>query len=277
MKVSRAPEKRGGANRTVVYVSLVFAAVVIGVLVTYFTIGFKSPSATGDQSGVAAAPDTSSLVSLPQVTPTPLPPPAATPAPTVGLKLLESGPDPITGLVPNVNFGEVLAEGLVQVDLPGKNAAKTWYTYQVDTATRDITLFFALYNGSPSTLIRTVKIEGYTQGRDLENAELTLFYPEGPERVLAFNRSEGTITLTQQYQQPYGPSIFSPELRVALVNHGIVLRDDAGNINLELQLDLTGLSNSEGMVFQRSAPEVVEDVLSEIQGLVGQIEAKRIR
>jgi hypothetical protein len=95
--------------------------------------------------------------------------------------------------------------------------------------------------------------------------------------VLNFNRSEGTITLTQQYRQPYGPSIFSPELRVALVNHGMLLSDDTGNINVELQLDLTGLSDSEGMVFQRVAPEVVDDVLSEIQGLVDQIEAKRIR
>lgn len=165
----------------------------------------------------------------------------------------------------------------MQVELPGNNAARTWYTYQVDTATRDITLFFALYSGSSNTMVRTVKIEGCTQGHDLENAELTLFYPEGPERVLNFNRGWGTITLTQQYQQPHGPSIFSPELRVALVNHGMALRDDTGNINVELQLDLTGLSDSEVMVFQRSAPEVVEAALSEIQGLVNQIEAKRIR
>jgi len=280
MKVSRAPEKRGGANRTMVYVSLVFAAVVVGVLVTYFTTGFKSPSATGDQSGITAGPntpDTSSLASLPQVTPTPLPQLSATPEPTVGLKLLEPGPGPLAERVPNVKFGEVLAEGLVQLELPGNNIAKTWYTYQVDTATRDITLFFALYNGSSNTMVRTVKIEGYTQGQNLENAELTLFYPEGPERVLNFNRSQGTITLTQQYRQPYGPSIFSPELRVALVNHGMALSDDTGNINVELHLDLTGLSDSEGMVFQRVAPEVVGDVLSEIQGLVNQIEAKRIR
>lgn len=277
MRASRAPERRGGANRTVMYVSLIFAAVIVGVLVTYVTTGFKLPSATGDQSGIAAAPDPKSLAGLPQATPTPLPTPTATPEPTVGLKLLELGPDPITGLVPDVKFGEVLAEGLVQLGLPGNNAAKTWYTYQVDTATRDITLFFALYNGSSNTMVRTVKIEGYTQGHDLENAELTLFYPEGPERVLNFNRGQGTITLTQQYQQPHGPSIFSPDLRVALVNQGMTLHDDTGDINMELQLDLTGLSDSEVMVFQRSAPEVVKAALSEIQGLVNQIEAKRIR
>jgi hypothetical protein len=280
MKVSRTPEKRGGGNRTLVYVSLVFAVVIIGVVVTYFTTGFNLPSATGDQSELASAPNTphtSSLASLPQVAPTPLPPPAATPEPTVGLKLLEPGSGPLAGRVPDVKFGEVLAEGLVQVELPGNNAAKTWYTYQVDTATRDITLFFALYHGSSNTMVRTVKIEGYAQGQELENAELTLFYPEGPQRVLTFNRGQGTITLAQQYRQPYGPSIFSPELRVALVNHGIELRDDTGNIKAELQLDLTGLSDSEGMVFQQVAPEVVEDALSEIQGLVNQIEDKRVR
>jgi hypothetical protein len=264
MKVSRTPEKRGGGNRAMIYVSLIFGAVIIGVLVTYFTTGFRSPATMGDQLEVAGATNTTSLVSLPRVTPTPLPPVAATPEPTVGLKLLEPGPDPMNGLVPNVSFGKVLAEGLVQVELPGNNSAKTWYTYQVDTATRDITLFFGLYSGSSNTMVRTVKIEGYTQGQDLESAELTLFYPEEPERVLTFNRSQGTITLVQQYQQPYGPSIFSPELRVALVNHGMALSDETGNINVELHLDLTGLSNSESMVFQRFNPEVVEYVLSEI-------------
>jgi hypothetical protein len=277
MKVSGTPEKWGGGNKAMMYASLIFGAVIIGVLVTYFTTGFKSPAATVDQLEVAGAANTMSLVSLPGVTPTPLPPLAATPEPTVGLKLLEPGPDPMTGLVPDVKFGEVLAEGLVQVELPGNNAAKTWYTYQVDTATRNMTLFFALYSGSSNTMVRTVKIEGYTRGQNLENAELTLFYPEGPERTLFFNRRQGTITLVQQYQQPYGPSIFSPELRVALVNHGMKLSDETGNINVELQLDLTGLSDSEGMVFQRFNPEVVEYVLSEIQGLVDQIEAKRLR
>jgi hypothetical protein len=71
--------------------------------------------------------------------------------------------------------------------------------------------------------------------------------------------------------------MFSPELRVALVNQRMELKDETGTISAELQLDLTGLSDSEVIVFQRSAPGTVEDVLSELQALVGQIEGRRVK
>jgi hypothetical protein len=64
---------------------------------------------------------------------------------------------------------------------------------------------------------------------------------------------------------------------VALVNQRMLLKDETGSISTELQLDLTGLSNSEVLVFQRSAPEIVDDVLSELQDLVSQVEGKRIK
>lgn len=276
MRVSRAPEKRGGTNRIVLYLSLVVAAVVIGILVTYFTTGFESRSATGDQSGITeVAAKNASGVS--QLAPTPVPPVTATPVPTVALRMLESEPQPLPEFIPDVQFGEVLAEGFLDINLPGNNTSQSWYTFQVDTATRDITLFFAIYDQSQTTIVRTVKIDGYTQGTNLESAEVTLFYPEGPERVVVFDRNQGTITLTQQMRQPYGPSMFSPELRVALVNQRMELKDETGTISAELQLDLTGLSDSEVIVFQRSAPGTVEDVLSELQALVGQIEGRRVK
>ena len=276
MRVSRAPERRGGTNKIVLYLALIFAAVVIGILVTYFATGFDSRSATGDQTGIpeVAANSTSGVG---QLAPTPIPPVTATPVPTVAMKLLEAEPQPLPRFVPDVHFGEVLSEGFVDINLPGKNAHQSWYTFQVDTATRDITLFFAIYDQPQSTIIRTVKIEGYTQGTDLESAEVTLYYPEGPERVIVFNRDQGTITLTQQIRQPYGPSLFSPELRVALVNQRMRLKDETGSISTELQLDLSGLSDSEVLVFQRTAPEIVDDVLSELQDLVRQVEGKRIK
>ena len=276
MRVSRAPEKRGGANRIVLYLSLVFAAIAIVILVTYLTTGFELRSATGDQSGITeVASNNSSGVS--QSEPTPIPPATATPVPTVALRMLESEPQTQPELIPDVQFGEVLSEGFVDINLPGNNTNQSWYTFQVDTATRDITLFFAIYDQSQSSIVRTVKIDGYTQGNGLASAEVTLFYPEGPERVVVFDRNQGTITLTQQMRQPYGPSVFSPELRVALVNQRMELKDKTGTISAELQLDLTGLSDSEVMVFKKSAPEIVDDVLFELQGLVRQIEGGRVK
>jgi hypothetical protein len=276
MRVSRAPEKRGSANRIVLYLSLVVAAVVIGILVTYFATGFESRSATGDQSGITdVAANNDSSVS--QLAPTPVPPVTAMPVPTVALRMLEAEPQPPPVFIPDVQFGEVLAEGFLDINLPGNNTNQSWYTFQVDTATRDLTLFFAIYDQSQSTIVRTVKIDGYSQGNDLENAEVTLFYPEGPERVVAFDRNQGTITLTQQMRQPYGPSMFSPELRVALVNQRMELKDETGTISAELQLDLTGLSDSEVMVFKKSAPGTVDEVLSELQDLVRQIEGGRAK
>jgi hypothetical protein len=92
-----------------------------------------------------------------------------------------------------------------------------------------------------------------------------------------FDGNQGTITLTQQIRQPYGPSLFSPELRVALVNQRMLLKDETGAISTELQLDLSGLSDSEVLEFQRTAPEIVDDVLSELQDLVRQVEGKRLK
>jgi hypothetical protein len=276
MRISRAPERRGGTNKIVLYLALIFAAVVIGILVTYFATGFDSRSATGDQTGIPEV-AANSTAGVGQLAPTPIPPATATPVPTVAMKLLEAEPQPLPRFVPDVQFGEVLSEGFVDINLPGNNAHQSWYTFQVDTATRDITLFFAVYDQSQGTIIRTVKIEGYTQGTDLEIAEVTLYYPQGPERVIVFDGNQGTITLTQQIRQPYGPSLFSPKLRVALVNQRMLLKDETGAISTELQLDLSGLSDSEVLVFQRTAPEIVDDVLSELQDLVRQVEGKRIK
>lgn len=270
MKISRSPEKRGGINKIWLYISLVSTVVVVGILITYFTAGFESRSATGDQTGL------SDLAASPaQVAPNADPIPTATPEPRSDLMLLATEPISLPRAIPDAKFGEVLSEGLVDIDLPGEVTAESWYTFQVNTSTRDITLFFAIYGDSPDTITRTVKIEGYTQRGNLSIAEVTLFYPEGTERLIIFDGQQGVITLAQQYPQPYGPSMFSPELRVAMVNQKMVLTDDSGNISTQLQLDLSGLSDSEHIVFKRSAPELVNAALSEIQAIVMQIEDKR--
>jgi hypothetical protein len=275
MRVSRAPERRGGVNKAVLFISLIGAAIVVGVLVTYFTTGFESWAANGEVSQAASngnpSPEQQGAADSEGDEPT------ATPMPTVAVTMLEAESAQSPLFIPDVHFGEVLAQGFVDVKLPGNHTAQSWYTYQVNTVSRDITLFFAIYDSSLGNIVRTVKIEQYSQGSNVERAEVTLFYPEAGDRVIVFDRDQGKMTVTQHIQQPYGPSLFSPELRVNLVTQRVLLADQTGDINAELQLDLTGLSDSEVIVFQRTAPNVVSEVLSEIKDLVNQIEAKRPR
>jgi hypothetical protein len=164
---------------------------------------------------------------------------------------------------------------LLDLVLPGDIVSECWYTFQVDTATRNITLFFALYGDSPETIVRTVKIEDYSRQSGVSNAEVTLFHPEGPERLVAFDGQRGVVTLSQKFEQPYGPSMFSPALRVAMVHQKMVLTDDTGTNSAQLQFDLSGLSDSEHLDFERTDPDLVGAALLEIQALVEQIEGKR--
>ena len=82
----------------------------------------------------------------------------------------------------------------------------------------------------------------------------------------------GSIALEQQYRLPTGPSMFSAGLRRALVFYGMELYDEAGEIEVQLHLDLSGLSQSEGLEFKRLVPGAVYDALGELQFPVEQIE-----
>ena len=280
MRVSRAPEKRGNPKMPAIFLSFVAASLTLAAIIVYFTIGFDSTLAMVTQSGESQT-SASNLPAIidPEVNilPTAAPLPEPTPIPAVAITLLEAEAEPAPLPVPLVKFGEVLAEGLVELALPANHLVETWYTFQVDTSTGDITLFFAPYD-SLDNIVGTVKVEDYAQGRLLDNAEITLAYPDAPDRVLTFDGPAGTMSLSQEQDwQPYGPSLFSLDLRVALVEQDIKLRDQSGDTTAGLQLDLTGLSNSEWINYQRSEPEVVDRVLLEIQLLVDQIESKRTK
>jgi hypothetical protein len=177
---------------------------------------------------------------------------------------------------PDAVFGEVLEEGLTELRYPRGEVVKSWYSFQVDTETRDITLFFAQYDDALDTILSTVRIDNYTKGTNLENAEVVLNFQDGSARTLSFDRNEGTINLNQQYMLPVGPSMLSSDLRRALVYYGMELQDTSGDVQVELHLDLSGLSQSEGLEFTKFVPETVEDVLQELQTLVQQIEDKRL-
>ena len=279
MKFSRMPENRGGGKLPLIGI-FVIAVLAVGALISYVATGFGSDSPQTSQlappqgitktsltasQGVRAFPQPSA----PTLSPTPLP--------TAGLRLLDSDPGPVAGVVPDVRYGEVLAEGFVTLELPGGTDTATWYTFQVDTYSKDITLFFALYDSTMDTIIKTVEVQDYAQSAIINNAEITMFYPDGPERLLKFDAVEGTVSLAQRYGQPYGPSLFSPELRVSLVNYGLQMTDGIGSVRANVQLDLSGLSDSESIALIQSNPTVVNKVMLELQELIDQIERKRVK
>ncbi len=225
---------------------------------------------------VVPAPDVAPT-SMPIVAPKPTPAPTAVPSQErpVEEATAEDTPAPFPTILPVAEYGEVLSEGLVQLDLPSGEVVDTWYTFQVDTRSHEITLLFALYDESLDTIISSATIPNYTEGARLDQAQITLEYPNGLARTIWLDRVDGTITVNHQYTLPYGPSMFAPELRLAMVYYGINLYDETGNMSVALHLDLTGLSDGEGLTFKDSAPAAVESALNEIQELVNQVETRR--
>ena len=306
MRASRAPEGRG-LNKRLVFISVIIVAITAAVVVTYFSMGSDSISAKNEQATVPqdSGPTSSSVgdqalaaapTATPEPMPTPIPLPTAAPAPTATLVPApesnqsdgsDTDPQPTPAptaqpstaayptVLPDARFGEILEEGQTQLKFPGGDQINTWYSFQVDTETRDITLFFAQYDDDLESIQGTVKVDHYTRGVDLENAEVTLYFPAGSSRVLYFDREDGTIGLDQQYALPVGLSMFSSGLRRDLVYYGMELQNQTGEIQVELHLDLSGLSLSEGLEFKRVAPGTVDDVLLELQVLVEQIENQR--
>jgi hypothetical protein len=307
MRASRAPEGRGSAGKRVLILSFVVVSVLVLALGIYFAAPFGSLSAKDQQSEApkavqqppaaqVAKPVVQAPTSTPRPTATPRPTraPAPTPVAVVEPKSEEKIaaaviPEPpqeveaapqqnnIPPVLPDADFGEVLEEGLVEVKLPNGELADTWYSFQVDTKSREITLFYALYDDELETLISTVKLNNYTRDHDLTMAEVTLFYTDGSDRILEFDSDKGTISLLQRYPVPHEPSMFSADLRRGLVYYGMDLRDEDLAIEVQLHLDLSGLSKSEALEFKRSAPQTVEAALAEIKALVDQIEERRVQ
>ncbi len=187
----------------------------------------------------------------------------------------ETGTERNLKFLPQVQFGEVLGEGLVELPMPNGDRVDTWYTFQVDTKSGEIIVYFALFDEEKQSLLSTVRVDDYAKGNDLTHAEVTLFYEDGMQRIVGFDGVAGTMALTQRYNAPYGPSIFSPELRRSMVYYGMELQDAEGNASLELDLDVSGLSEGEKLSFMQSAPAEVAMALEELKNLVSYIEVVR--
>lgn len=302
MRVSRAPEGRN-AKTPIVIGAIGIAAVVAVVVVFLFYSGSDSISAKNAEGlgTVSTSPAGDNLTVAPVATATPVPMATAVPAPTTvpdptpATNNAGDGSDegsspqatpaptaqPVAASTPKVlpeaSFGEVLEEGLTELKYPRGEMVKTWYTFQVDTENRDITLFFAQYDDAWESILSTVRVDNYTKGSELGSAEVRLNYPDGSTRTLFFDRDEGSINLNQQYMLPVGPSMLSSGLRRALVYYGIQLQDTSGDVQVQLHLDLSGLSQSEGLEFSKIAPDTVHDMLQELQFLVEQIEDQQLK
>ncbi len=308
MRNSRAPEGRG-TPKPVIFLVLIAVLLFAGLAATYFTQGFGAFPATPAQAEVielvadpVAQPSADTVpeavaeapVVILAPTATPVPEPTAVPATAVPVLRPTATPIPVPAVVsepektveavvvadesenlnflPDVKFGDVLDEGLMKLKMPGGESVDTWYTFQVDTEKRDITVFFALFDAERQSVLSTVQLNNYTRGSELQKGMVTLYYEDESERVLAFDGVEGTMTLTQHYKVPFGPSMFSPDLRRSLVYYGLKLQDEAAGLTMELHLDISGLSESEKMVFKQSAPREVTTALAEIKVMADQIE-----
>ena len=315
MRNSRAPEGRG-TPKPVIFLVLIAVLLAAGLGATYFTDGCGALAAAPAQAEVTdvsietpdqpaidlvsdvvtdvevvdPAPKVVEVVKPTSVPPTALPKlsPTAMPMPAP-VEIVIPDAEPIVETVvvadergnldflPEVRFGDILDEGLVDLKMPGGETVDTWYTFQVDTEKRDITGFFALFDAEKRSVLSTVQLNNYSKGNDLESGMVTLYYEDGSERVLAFDGAEGTMILPQHYKVPFGPSMFSPDLRRSLVYYGLELQSEAGDQTMELHLDISGLSQSEKMVFKQSSPDEVSAALAEIQVMANQIEGQRSR
>ena len=313
MRSSRAPESRG-TPKPVIFLVLIAVLLFAGLAATYFTQGFGAfpitpaqAEVTAVETNVEAQPSGDSVsaavneapvvILAPTATPVPeptaVPPtavpvlrPTATPLPAP-VEVVNPGTEKTVETVvtadesdnldflPDVKFGDVLDEGVMKLKMPGGESVDTWYTFQVDTEKRDITVFFALFDAERQSVLSTVQLNNYTRGTELEKGMVTLYYEDGSERVLEFDGVEGSMTLTQHYKVPFGPSMFSPDLRRSLVYYGLKLENEAEGLTMDLHLDISGLSESEKMVFKQSAPNEVAMALAEIKVMADQIEDYR--
>lgn len=268
MRVSRMPEYRGGSGLPIVLILVLLAVLIVGGVVIFLLLGSNS---------VSPAP----------VEPTPAPQPIVernpsavvpAPAPTVQPIETSSPQEAMPGFQPpQVLFGEVLAQGFVDLQLQ-TGQVRTFYTFQVDTSTQNIILFFALYDPTGQAISRSIVVEDYSQSVLIDNAELTVYYPDAPATVIRFDKEEGTVESSQFYTtQPHGPGLFSSQMRIALIKQNLPLANADGNIGADMHLDPTGVADLSGYRVTIKDPVTTETGLTEVQEIIDQLESRRPR
>ena len=269
MRVSRMPEYRGGSGSPIVLILVLLAVLIVGGVVIFLLLG--NNSASQDTASPTPVPQPVVQVS-PAVVTQPLPTlPPAEPAPQEGSAM----PEPFQS--PQVLFGEVLAQGFVDLQLQ-TGQVRTFYTFQVDTSTQNIILFFALYDPTGQAISRSIVVEDYSQSELIDNAELTVYYPDAPATVIRFDKEEGTVESSQFYTtQPHGPGLFSSQMRIALIKQNLPLSSGDGAIGADMQLDPTGVADLSGYRITIKDPVTTETGLTEVQAIIDQLESRRPR
>ncbi len=314
MRSSRAPEHRSGSSRLIILLGLFVLVVGLGLAITYFTQGFGSlsaettepvPAVTGTDAPLAPkvvsgspASDRAEMKAEVVVPESQVDEPAGEAKMEPAALGRDSGENTVDAaktegsdgeqtpslaqeternleFLPQVRFGEVLGEGLMELPMPSGEKVDTWYTFQVDTTSGEIIVYFALFDEEEQSILSTVRVDNYSKGNDLTQAEVTLFYEDGMQRVIGFDGVAGAMSIAQRYNLPQGPSIFSRELRRSMVYRGMELKDAENNAFLDLDLDVSGLSRGEKIRFTHSAPAEVAMALEELKELIGVIEVVR--
>lgn len=281
MRISRAPEHRGGAGSPILLVLVLLAIVVVGGVVVFLLLGRDSVATPSAANPAVETQPVSPIQPANLRDNNPVPPaPIRQPAQLPVSAQQETNPEPSASSnpfePPRVDFGEVVAEGFVDLELLN-DSVRTWYTLHLDSSTRQTTFFFAFFDPATGLTSRTVMVRDYSQAQLIDNAEVTIFYPDYPERVINFDRDDGTIVSRQFYTtQPYAPSIFSRDMRISLIHHGLGLNNASGDIQAEVQIDLTGIvSDREGIAMSQIDPPGVARALDELQLIIDQIESRR--
>ena len=288
MRISRAPEHRGGGGSSPVLLLLVLVAVLaVGGVVAYLLLT-QNQNAPGANPAAVNTPlpaqNPAAGVNVGVNSPPPQAPPQVA-APTAALPAAPAAnnvarpqaqglcePEP-----PQVSFGEALDAGFVDLRLLNSDV-RSWYTLQVDTVTTSTTFFFAFFDPTGCSLSRAAIIRNYTRAQLIDNAEVTVYYPNSLERTINFDKAAGTIVSKQFYDSDaLQPALFTSPIRISLSQQSLALADSLGQLRAEMSIDLTGLSNEESITISQQNPAVVERVLGELQEIVDSIESRRPR
>ena len=282
MRISRAPEHRGGGGSSPVLLLLVLIAVLaVGGVVAYLLLtqnNQSAPPAAVNQPLAAQNPAANVPVNPgnpPQQIATQAPPTPALPAIPAAPNnaAMAQGfcePEP-----PRVSFGEALDAGFVDLRLLNADV-RAWYTLQVDTVTTSTTFFFAFFDPTGCSLSRAAIIKNYTRAQIIDNAEVTVYYPNSLERTITFDQASGMVVSKQFYDSDaLEPALFTSPIRISLSQQNLELA--GGQLSAEMDIDLTGLSNQESITISQENPAVVQNVMNELQEIIDQIESRRPR
>jgi len=288
VRISRAPEHRGGGGSSPVLLLLVLVAVLaVGGVVAYLLLT-QNQNAPGANPAAVAPPPAQNPAAGVNVgvnsPPQPVAPQVA--APTAALPAIPAAPNNAARAQaqgfcepepPQVSFGEALDAGFVDLRLLNSDV-RSWYTLQVDTVTTSTTFFFAFFDPTGCSLSRAAIIRNYTRAQLIDNAEVTVYYPNSLERTINFDKADGTIVSRQFYDSDaLEPALFTSPIRISLSQQSLALADSLGRLSAEMSIDLTGLSNEESITISQQNPAVVERVLDELQTIVDSIESRRPR